>query len=328
MPAKRIFVSVLFLFLVFLSDGNAKIEQFPFTLQGAYRYVTRHTPPFIDQVGTVPENPLAGMPTKVTALLRVTIERSFWDPEPVLYYAKDGENPWVSVKMEESVDAETDGVYEAEIPAMEAGTVVRYRIFVEDDDGDKAFEVEKKQFNWPLDSYSPLEEIIASPEESDIKDDMDITGVDFGYDDAYLYFRMRVRGRFTAGYFASIDNAYIHGYVLGILAGKPYGFAYVPHAVQAGYPEVAIAYQKKGKLNMDTDNFNYAHESHGMSVRIPISVFREMPAPQPYRLVFVTGAVYSIKPFSGSLEDGTTFAHVYLREHEFKVSDQSQTPSL
>lgn len=322
MPARRIIAFVLFLVPVFPSNGNAKIEKFPFTLQGAYRYVTRHTPPFIDQVGTVPENPVAGMPTKVTALLRMTIERSFWDPEPVLYYAKDGENPWISVKMEESVDAETEGVYKGEIPAMEAGTVVRYRIFVEDDDGDKAFEVGKSRFTWPLEETAPFEEIMASPEDQDLKADMDIQGVDFGYDDAYLYFRMRVRGRFTAGYFASIDNAYIHGYVLGILAGKPYGFAYVPHAVQAGYPEVAIAYQKKGKLNMDTDNFNYVHEPHGMSVRIPVSVFGETPPSQPYRLVFVTGAVYSLKPFTGSLEDGTTFAHVYLREHEFTVQPQ------
>lgn len=38
-----------------------------------------------------------------------------------------------------------------------------------------------------------------------------------------------------------------------------------------------------------------------------------------------TGAVSGIQPFQGGLEDVTNFAHIYLREHSFKVMEAGET---
>lgn len=295
-------------------------------LNNAMEYVIRHTPPVFTDIKMAPNPAVAGQDIQIQAFIQSKIELK----KVLLHYRIQGSADWKEVEFEQDVDNEK--LWVAALPAQTEGTVIEYTVSANNEDKDKTLELTKLTSSpvWPPSegNLPALTSISDNYEDSSTPADLDITGLSFAYDETYFYFQCDVKGSFSAGIFG-LDNSFIHVYALGMLHGlEPFAIYYAPYAAQANYPQHAFVKAQGGKPVFDEKAFESKFIKHSMFVRLKREALGAANKLDLYRFVFLTGALLSVQPLKGELEDITPFVHVYLREpHTFTVKKEASAPT-
>lgn len=137
-----------------------------------------------------------------------------------LHYSVDEGKTWETVAFEpKDPDAETPKEWKAAIPAQPAGTKVLFYASAVDTSNNVSTEVPGKVTHWP--PTSPEDEATMLP--AGLPDEncekmqeagLDILQLAYGYDDAKIYGKMKVRGKFEGG---TPSPPHINLYFTGIL---------------------------------------------------------------------------------------------------------------
>ncbi len=315
---KYIFAACIVVLHFTASHGKPSLN-----LNNAMEYVIRHTPPVFTDIKMAPNPPLAGQEIQIQAFIQSKIDLK----KVLLHYRVQGSADWKEVEFEQDVDNEK--LWVATLPAQTEGTVIEYTVSANNEDNDKTLELSKLTTPpaWPPteDATPVFTSLNENHEDASTIGDLAITGLSFAYDDAYFYFQCDVKGSFSAGIFG-LDNSFIHVYALGLLHGlEPFAIYYAPYAAQANYPQHSFVKVESGKPVFDEKAFESKFIKHSMFVRLKREALGAANKLDLYRFVFLTGALLSVQPLKGDLEDVTPFVHAYLREpHIFTV--QKKTP--
>lgn len=330
MRKTRIYFSAACFVLLLFNALQAKPS---LNLNNAMEYVIRHTPPVFTDIKVVPYPPVAGQDIQIQALVQSKIELK----KVSLHYRIQGNADWKEMELEQDVDNEK--LWAATLPPQNEGTVIEFTVSAKNEDNDKTLELAKLAAPpaWPPseESMPELTSISDNYEDASTPADLDITGLSFAYDDAYFYFRCDVKGGFSAGIFG-LESSFIHAYALGMLHGlEPFAVYYAPYAAQANYPQHAFVKVQGGKPLFEDKAFESKFLKHSMFIRLKREALGTENKLDLFRFVFLTGALLSVQPLKGELEDITPFVHVYLREphtltvqkESVPVPDESVTPT-
>lgn len=302
MSNKKFFL--LWLFLWLLNSPVFAKEKISLDIKSVYNYVKRHTPPIIATIRVAPNPPLANQKTQV--LVNTFSKEKIYTGE--LNYSLDEGKSFTSLKL--LPDETYPSIWKGELPPLANGQKVLFILNFKNELQDSAFEIFKSQENSP--NYFS---VITSADNLDVKDDLDILGVDAGYDENNLYFVLKVQGSFSSGVISELKSSYIHAYALGFLVrGIPFGFYWAPFAAQAHYPPMALA----SMSGIQEKGFTAKTEGGKLYLSFPQSFLQNPPL---LRAVFVTGAVTSITPVDGDILDISSFANIYFRYHTLIIGE-------
>lgn len=322
----RVFFYISFFVFLSVTFALGAAKHIPLSLDGAMKYVVKHTPPVFDSVKLVPDLPVAGEEIQIHAIVQSSLELK----KVLFHYRAAGEAEWREIEFEQDVDNEK--LWVAVLPPQSEGAVIEYRLSAKNEEGDRTIELSKSKtpVTWPPAEGSGIPELALVSEqyeESQIPKDLDIKSFSFAYDDSHFYFQCEVTGGFSTGWVGGLDNMFVHAYALGMLHGfEPFAVYYAPFAAQAGYPGHTFVKAVGGKPAFDDKVFESKMLNHSMYVKLSRDALGTDNKLELYRFVFLTGALLSAQPFRGELEDISAFVHVYLREpHSFTVQKAAGT---
>lgn len=322
----RLFVYMFAFIFIHCDSAFSAAKHIPLSLDGAMKYVVKHTPPTFDNIKLVPDPPVSGEDIQINVLVHSNIEVK----KMLFHYRTAGESEWREIEFDQDVDNEK--LWQAVLPPQNEGTVIEYWLSAKNEEDDRTIELPKSKppISWPPVEESGIPELTMVSEqyeESQIPKDLDIKSFSFAYDDSYFYFQCEVTGGFSPGWVGGLDNMFVHAYALGMLHGlEPFAVYYAPFAAQAGYPGHTFVKAVGGKPAFDDKVFESKMLNHSMYVKLSREALGTENKLDLYRFVFLTGALLSAQPFRGELEDISAFVHVYLREpHTFTVQKPVET---
>lgn len=326
------------------TSTRSNAQGFNFTDQMA-EYL-RYLPPVILEV-SAPERPPADAPIEIRAhVIRFpvplkNIEMEDYVDTVSLYYTTDDGQTWEETDMEQ--DSDNEEMWVGEIPEQPEDTIVRYRITAQDSAENVAMEMPPDlglpgytpNADPPDDPFNHLTRIANSKEEpGELLPNLDVTGIDFGYDADRYYFRVGMVGRVDGGTLNPVDArayliAVINGPLLASIDIVNYTWLWyycpliemVPIPGVGPVPGVGVAHVKSDNLRkpyFDKTGFTYTLGEHDMSVSIDRALIGQSDT-----AAFLVGNIMasgeSVTKAKITKGDISPSVVVYFRDHRFTV---------